>query len=238
MGTASRLGASSAAVALLVLIAPLLGWAGRGEVLAPVMPFWDLVLVAAVVLIPGLVMRSFASGASAALLGVMVGYLISVVAFGTVAPEGGMVVGYLGSLGIPAPLSSLIVLVASSAVAGLLSSAMAPKVPEAVPEQGVAEVQPEEAVQETVEAQQPVQEEAKPPQPAVETAPTMAGEVQTQPEQVAAAQPAEVKPSPEVKVQVPEVGAEGEEEVLMVCLNCKREVPAKAAYCPYCGAKL
>jgi outer membrane biosynthesis protein TonB len=149
-----------------------------------------------------------------------------------------MVVGYLGSLGIPTPLSSLIVLVASSAIAGLLSFAMAPKVPGAVSEQGVAEVQPEEAVRETFEPQQPVQEEAKPPQPAVETAPTVAGKVQTQPEQVAAAQPAEVKPSPEVKVKVPEVGEEGEEELLMVCLNCKREVPAKAAYCPYCGTKL
>jgi hypothetical protein len=136
---------------------------------------------------------------------------------------------------MPPPISSLTVLVASSAIAGLLSFAMAPKVPEPVPEQGVAEVPPEEAVREAVEPQQPVQEEVKPPLPAVETAPAVAKETLTQPEQVTATRPAEVKPAPEVKVQVPEVG---EEEVLMVCLNCKREVPAKATYCPYCGAKL
>ncbi len=236
MGTASRLVASSAAVALLVLIAPLLGWADRGELLAPVRPFWDLVLVVGVVLIPGLLMRSFASGASAALLGVTVGYLISALALGSVAPEEGMVVGLLGSLGMSPPLSSLIVLAASSAVAGLLSFAMAPRVPEVapgqeVPGQRVTEGPPEEVTQETVESQKPVPGEVEPPQPTQENPPPSGGESQTQPEPVTTAPPAEV-------TLAPEVVTEGEEEVLMVCLNCRREVPAKAAYCPYCGAKL
>ncbi len=238
MGTASRLVTSSAAVALLVLIAPLLGWAGRTELLAPMMPFWDLVLVAAIVLIPGILMRSFASSASAALLGVLVGYLIGVIALGSVAFGEGVVVGFLGSLGMPPPLSWLIVLLISSAVAGLLSLAISPRTPGVAPEQRVNEVMPEEAVREAAEPQQPVQEEVKPPRPAEEAAPTVEEEARTQPEQISAAPPAEVTPAPEEKARAPEVGVTEEEEALMVCLNCKNEVPAKATYCPYCGAKL
>ncbi len=238
MGTASRLVTSSAAVALLVLIVPLLKWAGRAELLAPMMPFWDLVLVAAIVLIPGLLMRSFASGASAALLGVLLGYLIGVMAFGSVTFGDGVVVGFLGSTGMPPPLSWLILLLISSAVAGLLSFSISPRTLEVATERGFGEGTPEEAVREVVGAQQPVQEEVKSPQQVVEAAPAPVGETQTQPEGVTAPSPAEVTPAPEAKAQVPEVGGAEEEEDLMVCLNCKREVPAKATYCPYCGAKL
>ncbi len=238
MGIASRLVTSSAAVALLVLIVPLLGWAGRRDLLLPVMPFWDLLLVAAVVLIPGLVMRSFASGASAALLGVLAGYLIEAISFGSVTFGEGVMVGLLGSLGMPPPLSWLLVLSISSAIAGLLSSAMAARVPEAAPEQGLPEGPTvEEVRQEAFEPQQPAEEIGQ-PQQAEGTAQTAEGEGRPQPEQVTVPQQAEVKPPQEVKSEVQEVEAEVEEEVLMVCLNCRREVPAKAAYCPYCGSKL
>ncbi|MDJ0275012.1 MAG: zinc ribbon domain-containing protein [Nitrososphaerota archaeon] len=238
MGTASRLIASASAVALLVLLMPLLGWAGRGDLMAPLRPFWDVVLVAATLLIPGLLMRSFGAGSSAALLGVTAGYIVSALAFGSFAPDEGLLVGLLGSAGVSVPISSLALLLASAALAGLVSHALGPRAV-ALPEEvaGPEEQPVEEAgpVTERAEMVEEVKEPTKPESPQPEP-----GESPQVQEQVGAA-PAEVEvktPTEKEVTAVSEEVQEEEEEVLTVCLNCRKEVPAKAAYCPYCGSKL
>lgn len=210
MASVARVTASVAVVALVLsLPAVLQSLLQTGEV---ALPFYWLVALAVVVLVPGVLVRSFTGSAGSASLGVLLGllYVLAVVDLryyvGLWEPMTTLV-----SFAVPEPALGLVVLVlAFCAASGAVGHLLGPRA--AVPE---VEVRPPP---EAPPEQAPAEPEVKAPEP---SPPSTGPEEETKP---AAAEPELGAP--------PEVGEE-----TMSCPDCSAEIPKDAKFCPYCGRR-
>lgn len=176
------------------------------------LPFYWLVALAVVALVPAVLVRSFMGSAGSASLGALLG-LLYVLAAADLRFYVGLwePVTLLLAVAVPEPALGLLMLVlASCAASGAIGHILGPRA--AVPEVEVGPPPVATPVQVTTER------EGKAP----ETAPPLGGPAE---EGKAAAE--ELKLEPEAPPEVV--------EETMRCPDCGAEIPKDVRFCPYCG---
>ncbi|MCS7094361.1 MAG: zinc ribbon domain-containing protein [Thaumarchaeota archaeon] len=211
MASMARITGSVVAVAVALSLPTILSALPQiGEV---TLPFYGVVTLAVIVIVPAILVRSFLGATGSAMLGVVIAllYVLSTANVASYVQLWDPFSGYL-AFAVPEPLLRVLLLVTiACALSGTLGHLFQPR-----------RVAPLMGLEVTEEA----------PSPAIQPATQVEEQKPGQEERLEEVKAAPVEEKPEVELEVSE---EVLKEETVKCVNCGSEIPLGAKFCPYCG---